>query len=144
MTNHLEDTSINDCNTLLLQSCKLYKDLFDAYTNIEKDITSSPSIILKMNTRLNNIQQQAATVDKDLQSRLTHDPALKTNLMQLLAKREEILHKVKEKNRRLIKRATNIKTHIKHDLLSMNTNRNAINGYKPIQQGNTGRINNSF
>lgn len=145
MKNHQENNlSTQDCNSTFLQSCKLYEDLYGAYKELERNIASPPATIVQLTERINYIQQQLTAVDKDIQILLTNEPKLQTLKIQLLARREKLLQKLMEQNRSLVKKADNIKFHLQHEISSMNTNRNAINRYKPAQSGNTGLINNSF
>lgn len=134
--------SFNRCNTLLQQSCNVYQELEGAYQNLHMSLTSSPKTILSISQRINELQQRSQEIDNsiELSPQEKNDPIVK----ELLGKREQLLQKLIQTNRFITKNAGNIKSHLSHEMSSMNTNRQAINSYKPINSGKTGMINNSF
>lgn len=132
------------CYSALLQSCQLYEELYNVYQELERNITSSPTLIAQITERLKTVQQQSTAVDLDLVAQLTNEPELQTTNKQLLRRRERLLQKLMDQNQNLVKKAGNMKSHLQHEMNSMNTNRTAINGYKPIENGNKRLINNSF
>ena len=133
-----------DCSSTLLQSCQLYEELFNVYQELERSLASSPTLIVQITERLGKVKQRVTAVDKDLQAQLTSDPKLHTTNKQLLRRRESVLRKLMDQNRNLVKKAGNMRSHLQHEMNSMNTNRNAINGYKPRDTGNKRIINSSF
>lgn len=138
----MENYQAQNIESLLGQSCSLYRELESLYVELSKHISSSPQLTRRFSQQLNDLQEKCKVIDKEIETRLTQTD--KQSHMQLLTQREELLKRLIQRNKTLSKNAGNLKSHIVHEMNSMNTNRNAINGYKPVHSGNTGLINNSF
>ncbi len=142
--NLMKNYQAQNIDSLLTQSCSFYQELGSVYTELSKNISSSPHLIQRFSQRINELQDECKVIDKEIETKLTQEDRQDASNMQLLTQREELLKGLIQHNKTLSKNAGNVKSLIMHEMNSMNTNRNAINGYKPTYSGNTGLINNSF
>lgn len=142
--NLMKNYQAQNIESLLAQSCSLYQELGSVYAELSKNISSSPLLIQRFSQQIAELQEECKVIDKEIKNRLTQEDKQDASNRQLLTQREELLKRLIQHNKTLSKNAGNVKSHIMYEMNSMNTNRNAINGYKPAHSGNTGRINNSF
>ena len=135
-----EKISLN--SALLQQSCNVYKELEGVYQTLHTNLTSSPKTFLSISQRITELQQRSQEIDDgiELSPQEKNDPIVK----ELLGKREQLLQKLIQTNRCITKNVGNIKSHLSHEMSSMNINRKAINSYKPMNSAKNSIINNSF
>lgn len=132
------------CNKLLHVSCEIYSDINNLYGRLESNIASTPELITEMNERLNYLQEQAREVDGNLKCSLEEVDNLTDENASLLKNRTVILQSLVLRNKTITQKASALKSHFLHEVNSINTNRSAINGYRPAVGKSMGIINRSF
>lgn len=132
------------CNKLLRVSCEIYSDINSLYGRLESNISSNPELITEINERLSYLQEQASEVDGNLKCSLREVDNLTGENDTLLKKRMILLQHLVLRNKAITQKASAIKSHFQHEVNSINTNRSAINGYRPLENKSMGLINRRF
>lgn len=136
--------NMEDCDSALKESCKVYEELQAAYQDVERHMVSSPQAAWEVNERIKVLLQHSAEIDTYLQKNVTADSKKDVATRQLLQKREALLEHLIGKNKDIVRKAGNIASHIQHEMSVMHTNRQAIKGYKPVSNRSKGIINSTF
>ena len=93
---------------------------------------------------LDCLREKAQAVDGQLAEELRRSEELDDSLHPLLATRAEKLERLFRINRDLLGRAENSRALLRHELTTMRTNRNALQGYRPPGGPAPGLIRTSF
>lgn len=130
---------------MLLQSCELYQEIDKLYGILGTKISkSSPLSLRQVNTQLNELIERARIIDGKLASQLSRSTARSEHTAALIKQREELLHTLVRRNKNIAQKAGNLKSHIRHEIGSMKTNRSAMKGYAAMGQSRKNMIHNAF
>lgn len=132
------------CNKLLHVSCEIYTDINCLYGRLESNISSTPDLITEINDRLHYLQEQAREVDGNLKFSLQEVDNLTDENALLLKNRVTLLQNLVLRNKAITQKAGAVKSHLQHEVTSINNNRSAISGYRPPENKSLGLINRRF
>lgn len=132
-------------DAMLLQSCELYQEIDRLYEILGARISkSSPLSLQQVNVQLNDLIERARVIDSNLTSHLSPSTERSEHTAALLKQREEILRTLVQRNKGVTQKAGNMKSHLRHEIGSMKTNRSAMKGYAAMGQTRKNMIDNSF
>lgn len=134
----------SECNKLLYESCEIYSNIVGLYGKLESNISSRPKLIAEISERLHYLQEQALEIDVKLKPALKNVTTLSDDNAELLRKRTDLLQHLIIRNKLITKKASAVKSHLFHEVNSLNTNRSAINCYRPAENKSHSRINKRF
>jgi hypothetical protein len=119
-----------EVNSLLQSSVKRYEDILSLFTAISSETGDSNLETLHAGgMELVQLQEQAALADQLLISMMQEMAPDRLN-HSLLAKRQDVIHKILTHNRSLLSTAKNIKSLLAHDLKEIQGGRTALSGYQ--------------
>lgn len=146
MTNFSEnEMSEVNCNTLLIQSIRIYREIDELYQLVKNQL--SKALMVKAQATLEILQtllQDARNIDNRVAENLKLLDSLSHSTEELLITRGELLNSLSLANKNVAGRAENAKALLRHEILSMSNNRNAIKGYKPVEAERKNIIQNFF
>jgi hypothetical protein len=128
-----EDTApAASCDALLVKANRIYLEIETVYQTMENDLSATSALQVSQTVgTLNDLLQNAQTIDSLVAEGLKNEPGLSEATSLLLGKREEILKRLCHNNKNMTTRAANVKSLLRHEIASLSTNHNAIKGYKP-------------
>ncbi len=142
-----QNISINsgqEKTSLLRESIQLYRAVEDIYLKLEQTSFETSSYDIEKKTRtLNDIFKNLHR----LESRLCkHNLSLAEDETEriLIKNREVMIGKICGYNRSLQQKAKTISSLLRHELNTLNTGHNAIEGYGPIAVGEENTLSGSF
>lgn len=133
------------CDAMLLQSCALYQEIDSLYELLGTKISkSSPQSLQQVAVQLGDLIEQAKTIDGKLSNTLPPSPERSEHTAALVQQREAILRTLVQRNKNIAQKAGNLKSHMRHEIGSMKTNRSAMKGYAAMGQSRKNMIHNAF
>lgn len=129
---HIDNDPATDCDLFLAKVNLIYQEIGTIYCQLEKEVTGiSPAIVEEKLTILNNLIETARKIDRDISTSLLALPVFRESTGKLLVTRNAMVQKLYRTNRNIVNRAENVKTLLRHEIVSMNKNRHALQGYRP-------------
>ncbi len=136
---------LDRCIELLQSVNAIYGEMEATYAVLQGELPAISSEALLQKTRmLDCLREKAQAVDGQLAEELRRSEELDDSLHPLLATRAEKLERLFRINRDLLGRAENSRALLRHELTTMRTNRNALQGYRPPGGPAPGLIRTSF
>lgn len=139
-----DNTPLCICTSLLHDSCSVYTEINNLYIDLESKLSGAPQQISDILTQLNSRQNQVKDIDDRINHSLQEISSISDECKALLVQRETLLHDTMSRNKTISQKASAIKSHLQHEVASLSTNRNAINGYRPPEQTSRALINRRF
>ena len=137
--------SVERSRELLHHVTLIYGEMEAGYARLQRELASfSPEALAQKIAALDRLMDEAREVDRQLAEELRRSDGLDDSLQPLLATRMGRLENLFRINRDLVGRAENGKALLRHELSTMRTNRNALQGYRPPGGGSPGLIRTSF
>lgn len=133
------------CNGLLIQSIQIYQEIEELYQLVKNQL--SKALMVKAQETLELLQtllQDARNIDNRVAESLNLIVSFPHSTEDLLKTRGELLSRLSLANKNVAGRAENAKSLLRHEILSMSNNRNAIKGYKPVETERKNIIQNFF
>lgn len=139
------ETPAARCDVLLRDANRIYQEIEKLYQEVMGTLSgTSLDKVEKTVHALNVLQNDVHTIDGLIAENLAAAPHLAESTKILLGKRDEILRRLHSTNRTLVHKAENIKSLVRHELITMTKNRNALKGYKPVETERRSIVRNSF
>lgn len=133
------------CDSLLMESCRIYQELERLYEDILGAISdTNVSSVEKTTAPLTGLLQDAFRIDSAIAKHLGPLAKLAESTHTLLQQREDTLRRLHLSNRTLVNKAENIQSLVRHEIVDMAKNRSALKGYKPVETERTNIIRSSF
>lgn len=139
------ETPAAHCEALLREANRIYLEIGALYQNVMGALSvASLEQVEKTVNVLNGLQKDVHSIDSLIAKNLELNlhPAESTQV--LLDMRDDILRQIHGTNRTLVHKAENIKSLVRHELINMTKNRNALKGYKPVETERRSIVRNSF
>lgn len=141
----VEDNTQQDIlNKLLVESCDIYTHINALYLKLESNISAPGQQISTIVNQVNTSQITAKNIDDSIKQALEKIPRLTDENTKLFGDRERLLKDSLLRNKAISQKASTIKSHVQHEVNSLHTNRNAINGYRGPEVKSRSLINNRF
>jgi hypothetical protein len=139
------ETPMTSCDTLLIQSIRIYQEMETLYHSMQNSF-SNTSVPKAQATavNINNLLQDAINTDSLIAECLNTNISLPESTRDLIGKREELLSRLYQVNKRVTAKADNVKALLRHEINGMSTNRHAMKGYKPIVDETQSIVRNFF
>lgn len=146
MAQFIKDTTpATSCIALLVKSIRIYQEIGNLYQSMQNEL-SNTSVNKAQTTvdALNTLLVAARTVDSLISLDLETTTDFSETISKLLDKRDDLLTKLQDANKKVVVRVENVKSLLRHEITGMSTNRNAIKGYKPVQNDRKNIVKNFF
>lgn len=140
----IRDSIQENYDTMVQETCLIYQEIEKLYKSLDKGITTTSSVTIDQTTvRINDLLKATRLIDQRI-TKLQADSKTPITNTTLLNTKKILVANLIEANSSICKKAKNIASHFKHEMSAMSTNRNAINGYKPVSSVNKNIIRSFF
>ena len=126
------DESAAECDLLLAKVNLIYQEIDTIYGQLNEDVTVASSVDVEEKlTLLNDKIAEAKTLNEDISKRLVLPSGFCESTGKLLLARDQMVKKLYRTNRNIVSRAENVQALLRHEIVSMNKNHHALQGYRP-------------
>lgn len=146
MTNFSEnELPVVSCNALLTQSIRTYLEIDELYLVMKNELSHASMVKAQATLELlQTLLEDARNIDNLVTESLKLIVTTPDSTEELLERRRELLDRLNSTNKNVAGRAENAKSLLRHEIISISNNRNAIKGYKPIEAERKNIIQNFF
>lgn len=133
------------CDALLLKSINNYQNINTLYQDMQNDLSGrSCNKVQQTLETLKSLFKQSYTVECQIAESINQISPLSNSTKALLDQREEILHSLVQANQQTKDKIESVKSLLRYDINNLSTNRNALQGYKPIATERKIIVRNTF
>jgi flagellar hook-associated protein FlgK len=138
-------TPAAQCDAMLREINRIYQEIETLYQSMMHDMVDAPVDSIKKATDImNSLFQNAGVMDRLITESLSSMPHLPGSTKDLLDRRDDLLRLLHRTNRTLLNKAENIKALLRHEIVNMTKNQNALKGYKPVETERNSIVRNFF
>jgi cell division protein FtsB len=126
-------------------SCRLYEKIMATYEQLNRDMAQlSATQLRRYQEELEYLIQETTAIDVEIANYKIPHANYSANLKAMLQNRADLIFAVHAKNKEITRNATNLQSHIRHEIQNSTKNRVAMKGYKPATVGQKCLINTTY
>lgn len=128
----ITDNAINRFEELAAKSCSCYETILATYSRLSTNMAKLTAKQLHTyQQELDFLIKETSLLDAEIADYATSFASLPPTTKSVLQKRSDLIFAVHAKNREIARNATNLQSHIRHEIENSSKKRTAIKGYKP-------------